>query len=101
MAIANRKRSLPIRQRLAELRPTDRAVLLYLNELRKNGKSDTFTVGIPTIAAACSISPRQVQVSTGRLIKADLLERIGYDFGNVDRSRRGTKYKLLVKQTAL
>jgi len=101
MARDNRKSRSQIKQRLAALRPTDRAVLLYLDKLRKDRKSDTCTVSIPAIAAACSISPRQVQVSTGRLIKVGLLKRIGYDFGNIDRSQRGTKYKLLVTQTDL
>jgi DNA-binding Lrp family transcriptional regulator len=83
------------RAQLKPLRSTDRAVLLYLNQLCREKEDSTCTVSFPTIADACDISERQAQISTGRLIKAGLLKRIGYDFGNVVRSCRGTKYKLL------
>jgi hypothetical protein len=74
---------------------TDCAVFSYLEHLCGEKGDRTCTVGFPAIAAACNVSERQAQISTGRLIKAGLLKRIGYDFGNVVRSRRGTKYKLL------
>jgi hypothetical protein len=79
---------------LAALKQTDRAVLYYLDQLRK--EDDTCTVSLPAIATACDISERQAQISTGRLIKAGYLKRTGYDFGNTVRSRRGTKYRLLI-----
>jgi hypothetical protein len=55
----------------------------------------------PKIAIACKISKRQVQISTKRLIEAGLLERVGYDFGNPDRTKRGTIYRLLINQTKI
>jgi hypothetical protein len=79
---------------LAALKQTDRAVLYYLDQLRK--EDDTCTASLPAIATACDISERQVQISTGRLIKAGYLKRTGYDFGNTVRSRRGTNYRLLI-----
>jgi hypothetical protein len=77
------------------LKRTDREVFSYLNELCGENGDRTCTVSLPAIADACDISERQAQVSTGRLIKAGLLKRTGYDFGNAVRSRRGTKYRLL------
>lgn len=94
--MVNRKRHPTQANQLSTLRKTDRAVLWYLNQLRK--EDDTCTVSFPAIAVACSISERQAQISTSRLIEAELLKRISYDFGNIDRSRRGTKYRLLVAQ---
>lgn len=83
------------------LKPTDHAVLSFLEELIQASGSDTCTASIPSIAAACNISPRQVQISTGRLIEAGFISRIGYDFGNAVRSKRGTKYKLLKPHSGL
>lgn len=77
------------------LRRSDQAVLEYLNELAQQGKGETCTASITEIASACSISKRQVQISTGRLIEARLLERVGYDLSNPDRAKRGTVYKVL------
>jgi MarR-like DNA-binding transcriptional regulator SgrR of sgrS sRNA len=83
------------RREVITLRQTDGEVFSYLNKLCGENGDRTCTVSLPTIAAACDISERQAQVSTGRLIKAGLLKRTGYDFGNAIRSRRGTKYRLL------
>lgn len=79
----------------AMLRQTDNEVFSYLNKLCGENGNRTCTISLPAIATACDISERQAQVSTGRLIKAGLLKRIGYDFGNAVRSQRGTKYRLL------
>jgi DNA-binding Lrp family transcriptional regulator len=89
------RRRAKVLERLATLKHTDRSILSYLEGLRQLSEDNTCTVSIPAIATACHISPRQVQISTRRLIKAGFLKRIGYDFGNVVRSRRGTRYKLL------
>jgi len=79
----------------AVLKKTDDNVFSYLNKLCGENGDRTCTVSLPAIAAACDISERQAQVSTGRLIEAGLVKRTGYDFGNAVRSRRGTKYRLL------
>ena len=77
------------------LRRTDRAVLGYLGRMARCNDGSTCTAGIRKIADACEISERQVQTSTGRLIRAGMIERVGYDFGNPDRSKRGTVYRVL------
>jgi hypothetical protein len=46
----------------------------------------------------CSISERQVQISTRRLIEAGLLERVGYDLSNPNRTKRGTIYKVVTRK---
>jgi DNA-binding Lrp family transcriptional regulator len=88
------------KQKVSEgiLMPSDQAVLEYLNELTRRGGVETCTASIPEIAGACSISVRQVQISTKRLIEAGLLERIGYDLSNADRTKRGTIYKVVTRQ---
>jgi DNA-binding Lrp family transcriptional regulator len=85
------------KQKVSEgtLRRSDQAVLKYLDELTRRGDGETCTASIPEIAGACSISERQVQISTRRLIEAGLLERVGYDLSNADRAKRGTVYKVL------
>lgn len=79
------------------LSPADKKVLRYLGELIRSSGEETCTASIPRIAEACDISKRQVQLSAKRLIGAKLLERIGYDFSNPDRSKRGTVYGVLPK----
>lgn len=77
-----------------ELKASDRAVLRHLLERARAGNGETCTISIPRIASACDISERQVQISTRRLIEARLIERLGYDFSNPDRSKRGTLYRV-------
>jgi DNA-binding Lrp family transcriptional regulator len=77
------------------LKSTDKAVLKYLYELTQDSGSETCKVSIPKIASECCISERQVQISTRRLIEAKIIERVGYDFSNPIRSKRGTIYKVL------
>lgn len=81
---------------LATLTESDLTVLSYLNKLMKNSGGEACTASIPKIALACAISERQVQISTTRLIKSKLLSRVGYDFGNPDKTKRGSIYKVLV-----
>jgi DNA-binding Lrp family transcriptional regulator len=80
------------------LKRTDKAVLKYLDEMTRPSDGETCIASIPKIASACKISKRQVQISTKRLIEAGLIERVGYDFGNPDRTQRGTIYKLLIRR---
>src|ERR1044071_5307423 len=96
-----------------ELKASDRAVLRHLRERARAGNGETCMISIPRIleraragngetcmisipriANACDISERQVQISTRRLIDARLIERLGYDFSNPDRSKRGTLYRV-------
>lgn len=81
---------------LPDLKSSDRAVLKHLLESIREGDAETCTTSIPRIASACGISERQVQISTRRLIDARLIERLGYDFSNPDRSKRGTVYRALL-----
>lgn len=90
----SRKRSPRLAETLAGLKRSDRAVLSYLDRLR--GEGDTCTAGHNAIARSASVSPRQVPICIDRLIKEGLLERIGYDFGNPKRSRRGSIYRVLI-----
>lgn len=95
MSSRNRLRT-PAKKRVGTPARTssDRAVLSYLHELARAANGDACTASIPKIALACDISERQVQLSTGRLIEAGLLIRVGYDFSNPDRTKRGTVYKV-------
>jgi predicted transcriptional regulator len=77
------------------LKNSDKAVLKYLYEMIHTSDGQICTASIPKIAVACGISERQVQISTRRLINAGLIERVGYDFNNPDRSKRGTIYKMM------
>lgn len=77
-----------------QLKSSDRAVLRHLLDRVQAGNGETCTTSIPRIASACDISERQVQISTRRLIDAKLIERLGYDFSNPDRSKRGTVYRV-------
>jgi DNA-binding Lrp family transcriptional regulator len=82
----------------AKLKPSDQVVLKYLDELTMNNDGETCTASIPKIASTCDISERQVQISTKRLIDAGLLKRIGYDFSNPDREKRGTVFKVITQK---
>ncbi|MDX6692672.1 MAG: Helix-turn-helix domain [Blastocatellia bacterium] len=100
----NRKQRLGLQREItlgdayANLKPSDKAVLKYLNNLILNNDGETCTASIPKIASMCDLSERQVQISTKRLIGAGLLERIGYDFSNPVREKRGTIYKVLIQR---
>ena len=88
-------------QAAPKMKNTDARVLKHLQELKAASRRNPPEGGdcvasIPDIAAACYISPRQVQISTGRLIEAKMMKRVGYDFANPDRKSRGTIYKVLV-----
>lgn len=72
---------------------SDLSVWRYLANIAQAG--DTCTASIPSIAGACNISQRQVQISLGRLINSGVIKRIGYDLGNPDRAKRGTVFRIL------
>jgi DNA-binding Lrp family transcriptional regulator len=88
-----------IKNAYSKLKSSDKAVLKYLDEMARTSRAETCTVSIPKIASGCNISKRQVQISTRRLIEAELIERIGYDFSNHDLTKRGTIYKVLPLET--
>jgi ABC-type iron transport system FetAB ATPase subunit len=69
-------------------------VFSYLDQSR--GEGDTCTAGHNAIARAAEVSPRQVPICIDRLISEGLIERVGYDFGNPDRSHRGSIYRVLI-----
>lgn len=102
--VNNRKQRLQLQGEIAardvyvNLKPSDHAVFKYLNKLTLDKGRDTCTASISKIASICDLSERQVQISTKRLISAGLLERIGYDFGNPKRDKRGTIYKVLIQR---
>lgn len=82
-----------IKQAYAASKRSDRDVYDYLKGKQAGGKA--VVAGIPEIASSAGVSARQVQISIGRLIQVGLLERLGYDFGNADLSKRGTIYKVI------
>jgi hypothetical protein len=85
------------RQRVYEsLTFSDLVILQYLFELKCDGGRELCIASIPQISGVCELSERQVQISTRRLITANLLERVGYDLGNPNRKKRGTIYKVLI-----
>ncbi len=81
---------------LPTLDPYDQAVLVRLFRLARGFNSDTCRVSIPTLAKACNVSERQARISVGRLEGRELVRRIGQDFGNSDRSLRGTTFLILI-----
>ncbi|MDT4953733.1 MAG: hypothetical protein QOJ02_1871 [Acidobacteriota bacterium] len=83
------------------LKHSDKAVLKFLEDLTLLGGGDTCTASLPSIASACGISERQVQISTKRLIEAKAIKQVGYDLGNPDRTKRGTVYKVLIRTNGM
>lgn len=78
-----------------KLLDTDRRVFDYLMRLCREEGGDTCVTSFPKIHGACAVSLRQAQISTDRLCAAGLVAREGYDFGNLDKSKRGTVFRLL------
>lgn len=74
----------------------DQAVLVRLYRLSRGFNSDTCRVSVPTLAKACNISERQVRKSIGKLEAREIIQRIEQDFGNKDRSLRGTIFRILI-----
>jgi hypothetical protein len=85
------------KQRLYDfLKFSDLVILQYLFEVVRDSGGEICIASIPKIANACDLSERQVQISTRRLTKAKLLKKLGYDFANPARKKRGTVYKILI-----
>jgi hypothetical protein len=84
---------------LPTLDPYDQTVLVRLYRLSRGFGSDTCRVSIPVLAKACNVSERQVRISVGRLEVRELVRRIEQDFGNKDRSLRGTTFLILIPDT--
>jgi hypothetical protein len=74
----------------------DQAVLVRIYRLSRGFNSDTCRVSVPTLAKACNVSERQVRKSVGKLEARELIQRVEQDFGNKDRSLRGTIFRILV-----
>lgn len=74
----------------------DQVVLVRLYRLSRGFNSDTCRVSVPTLAKACNVSERQVRKSVGKLEARELIQRIEQDFGNKDRSLRGTIFRILI-----
>jgi DNA-binding Lrp family transcriptional regulator len=96
------RRHIPLRELIPKsildaFTQSDLAVLKYLDKLAREKDGEACTASIPRIASACGISERQVQICTTRLIEAKLLKRVGYDFGNPNKAKRGSIYKILVR----
>jgi hypothetical protein len=74
----------------------DQAVLIRLYRLSRGFGSDTCRVSAPTLAKACNISERQVRKSVAKLEARGFVKRIEQDFGNKDKSLRGTIFRMLL-----
>ncbi|MGA9773116.1 MAG: hypothetical protein WBV94_29065 [Blastocatellia bacterium] len=80
------------------LDPYDQIVLWQLYRLSRGHHRDTCTVGFPRLAKRCNISPKQVQISVGRLEKRALIKRMGSDFGNRNIAERGNIYEVYLPE---
>jgi DNA-binding Lrp family transcriptional regulator len=74
----------------------DQTVLIRLYRLSRGFGSDTCRVSAPTLAKACNISERQVRKSVIKLEVRGFVKRIEQDFGNKDKSLRGTIFRMLL-----
>ena len=75
-------------------------MLVRLYRLSRGFGSDTCRVSMPVLANACNVSERQVRISVGRLEGRELVRRIEQDFGNKDRSLRGTTFLILISDAS-
>jgi DNA-binding Lrp family transcriptional regulator len=76
----------------------DQSVLWQLYRLSRGYHRDTCTIGFPRLATRCNISPKQVQISVGRLEKRGLIKRVGSDFSNRNIANRGNIYEILLPE---
>jgi DNA-binding Lrp family transcriptional regulator len=72
----------------------DQSVLWQLYRLTRGYHRDTCTIGLPKLASRCNIGKRQVSTSVERLEKRGLIERLGADYSNKDKSLRGNIYRV-------
>lgn len=90
-ARAGRRRS----REANRLKPSDQVVLNYLRTLcAVTGTETTPPVGYETIAERCGVCPRTAQICCDRLVSARKLERLGYDAGHPDLTRRSMVYRV-------
>jgi DNA-binding Lrp family transcriptional regulator len=80
------------------LDPYDQTVLWQLYRLSRGYHRDTCTIGFPRLAIRCNISPKQAQISVGRLEKRGLINRLGSDFGNRNVAERGNIYQIFLPE---
>jgi DNA-binding Lrp family transcriptional regulator len=80
------------------LDPYDQAVLWQLYRLTRGYHRATCTIGFPRLATRCNISPKQAQISIGRLEKRGLIRRNGSDFGNRNVAERGNIYEVFLPE---
>ena len=80
------------------LDPYDQTVLWQLYRLSRGYHRDTCTIGFPRLATRCNISPKQAQISVGRLEKRGLISRLGSDFGNRNVAERGNIYQIFLPE---
>ncbi|HEX8091582.1 MAG TPA: replication protein [Blastocatellia bacterium] len=80
------------------LDPYDQAVLWQLYRLTRGYHRSTCTIGFPRLATRCNISPKQAQISIGRLEKRGLIRRNGSDFGNRNIAERGNIYEVFLPE---
>ncbi len=79
----------------SKLKPSDQVVLTYLRTLcAVTGTDTTPPIGYEAIADRCGICPRQAQICCDRLVAAHILERLGYDAGHPDLTKRGMVYRV-------
>lgn len=79
---------------LPTLNPYDQLILLRLYRLSRGFGKEECTVGYQTLAVACNMSARQVQISVDRLILAGWIERAGMEQGGQSRQSRGSVYRI-------
>jgi DNA-binding Lrp family transcriptional regulator len=80
------------------LDPYDQSVLWQLYRLTRGYHRATCTIGFPRLATRCNISPKQAQISIGRLEKRGLIKRTGSDFGNRNVAERGNIYEIFLPE---
>ena len=80
------------------LDPYDQSVLWQLYRLTRGYHRDNCTIGFPRLATRCNISPKQAQISVGRLEKRGLIKRTGSDFGNRNVNERGNIYEVFLPE---
>ncbi len=72
------------------------AILQRLLRLSWGWQADTCKVGLPTLSNACNISESQARRAVRTLVARKLIEVTGHDFSNLDQTKRGTNYRILI-----
>jgi DNA-binding Lrp family transcriptional regulator len=81
-----------------ELMPTldvyDQSIVWHLYRLSRGFHSDTCRISLDALAKRCNIGKRQVSKSLDRLEARGIIIRQSTDYGNPDKTKRGTTYKV-------